>query len=396
LPKNKFVAKRTPAVYLNQKEKFMRYQLILVLTLLVLSTNFCTAQQKQTSQNPENINKIATLENPRAAHTATLLKNGNVLIVGGMQKNGVFYDEAEIFDPSENSFTTLKNKMTKRRVSHTATLLEDGRVLVVGGWSNRNAPENTAEIFDPKTNEFTAVGNTQFRRSGHSSTLLDNGKVLIAGGNNGERSLSEAEVFDPKTNSFELVGKMKTARAIHTATKLSDDRILLTGGEVKRNSVISDAEIFDPETSSFKQVSNKMNAVRYKHDAVLLADGSVLIFGGSDENDTRGKLKSAEIFDPAKETFTPTKDMNFARFKISKTAALLENGKVLIAGGNEQAEIFDPATRSFEQVSGNLGKSFHYASVTLLKDGRALILGGYEFIKGGEPTSTDQAWIFKI
>jgi hypothetical protein len=139
-----------------------------------------------------------------------------------------------------------------------------------------------------------------------------------------------------------------------------------------------------------------MNTIRYKHDAVLLADGNVLIFGGSDQRDRGGKVKSAEIFNPEKQTFTPTNNMNFARFKISETATLLSNGKVLIAGGSETAEIYNPETKSFEQVSGSLGKSLHYASVTLLKDGRALILGGYEFVRGGEPNSTKQAWIFRI
>lgn len=88
--------------------------------------------------------------------------------------------------------------------------------------------------------------------------------------------------------------------------------------------------------------------------------------------------------------------MNFARFKINETAVLLPNNKVLIAGGSEEAEVFDPAAKSFERVSGSLGKSLHYSSVTLLKDGRALIVGGYEFVESGEPTSTNQAWIFKI
>ncbi len=88
--------------------------------------------------------------------------------------------------------------------------------------------------------------------------------------------------------------------------------------------------------------------------------------------------------------------MNFARYKIRDTAVVLPNEKVLIAGGSEKPEIFNPETKSFERVSGELGKTLHFASVTLLKDGRALILGGYEFVKGGEPTSTNQAWIFRI
>ncbi|MGI8668960.1 MAG: Kelch repeat-containing protein, partial [Aridibacter sp.] len=356
----------------------MRYQIILVVSVLIFSANACTAQKIQNVQSYGNISKIAALENARAAHTATRLLSGDVLVGGGMQKNGVFYDDAEIFNPSKNSFTTLKNKMTKKRVSHTATLLKDGRVLIVGGWSNRNDPENTAEIYEPKIQKFIAVGNTKFARSGHSSTLLENGRVLIAGGYDGERNLSEAELFDPETNTFEFIGKMNTARNVHSATKLKNSKILLTGGEIKRDEIALSAEIFDPKTNHFIKVSAKMNAVRYKHDAVLLSDGNVLIFGGSDEKDQGGKLNSAEIFNPEKQTFTPTKDMNFARFKIAETATLLENGKVLIAGGNVEAEIFNPETRSFEKVSGSLGKSLHYSSVTLLKDGRALILGGYE------------------
>lgn len=375
----------------------MRYQLILVLIFFVLSANACTAQKKQiVGNNYGNISKIAALDKARAAHTATRLADNNVLIVGGMQKNGVFYDEAEIFQPNKNSFLKLKNKMIKNRVSHTATLLKDGRVLIVGGWSNRNDPENTAEIYEPKTQNFVRVGDTKFPRSGHSSTLLKNGKVLIAGGYNGSRNLSEAELFNPKTNTFEATGKMQSVRNVHTATKLKNGGVLLAGGEIRRGEIASDAEIFNPNTNEFTKISAKMNDLRYKHDAVLLADGNILVFGGSDSRDFGGRLKSAEIFDVEKQTFTKATDMNFARFKISETAVVLPSGKVLIAGGSENAELYNPATKSFEKVSGSLGKSLHYATVTLLKDGRALILGGYEFVRGGEPTSTNQAWIFKI
>ena len=374
----------------------MRYQLTFVIAFLVLSINNCTAQKMQSVKSGENIREITTLNSARAAHTATRLTDNNVLIVGGMRKDGELYDDAELFNPNTETFTNVKHKLSKKRVSHTATLLNDGRVLIVGGWSNRSKPENTAEIYEPKTRKFIAVGNTKFARSGHSSTLLENGKVLIAGGFDGERNLSEAELFNPETNTFETIRKMQNVRNVHSATTLKDGRILLTGGEIKLGEIAEDAEIFNPKTNSFAKISAKMNHVRYKHDAVLLADGNVLIFGGSDEKDMRGKLKSAEIFDTEKETFTPISDMNFARFKINETAVLLANKKVLIAGGSEEAEIFSPDTKSFEKVSGSLGKSLHYASVTLLKDGRALILGGYEFVKNGEPTSTNQAWIFKI
>lgn len=374
----------------------MKLTCTLSLFLLVISTAVCNAQQKPVSANAGSISKTANIENARAAHTATLLSDGKVLIAGGMRKDGELYDSAELFDPAKNTFTPVSGKMVKKRVSHTATVLKDGKILLVGGWSVSSSPESSVEIFDPASKTFKAVASGKFKRSGHSATLLENGKVLIAGGSDGTRNLDEAELYDPKSNSFEFVGKMNSVRNVHAATELNDGRILITGGEVVRGTIASDAEIFNPKTNKFTPVSAKMSAVRYKHDAIRLTNGNVLVFGGSDSRDWRGKLKSAEIFNPENETFTLTNDMNFARFKISETSVMMRNGKVLIAGGNEEAEIYNPETRAFSKVSGSLGKSLHYSSVTLLNDGRALIVGGYEFVPSGEPTSTNQAWIFEI
>jgi N-acetylneuraminic acid mutarotase len=374
----------------------MHYQSVLILVISILFSNQCSAQKKLLVENNRSNNKIAVLENARAAHMATRLADGTVLIVGGMQRNGVFYDEVEVFDADINAFVKLKNKTNKKIVSHTATFLKDGRVLIAGGWSNRDKPENTAEVYDAQTQRFAAVGNLKHRRSGHSATLLENGKVLIAGGSDGDGNLIAAEVFNPETNAFESAGTMQSIRNAHSATTLKDGRVLLAGGEKKRGEISSDAELYNPRTNTFTKISAKMNAVRYKHDAVLLAVGSVLIFGGSDNRDLRGRLKSAEIYNPEKEFFSFTNDMNAARFKISETGILLKDGKVLIAGGSEAAEIFNPQTKSFSPVAGSFGRSLHYSSVTLLKDERVLILGGYEFVRSGEPTSTNQAWIFEI
>lgn len=372
----------------------MRFRITIVLAFLVFSTSVCSAQKPTTLATGGNIAKISTLEKARAAHTATRLSDGRVLIVGGVQQNETFYDDAEIFDPGENTFTTLKKRLTKKRVSHTATLLDDGRVLIVGGWSNRTSPDNTAEIYDPKSQEFALAGEMKFRRAGHSATLLTGGKVLIAGGNDGERSLDEAELFDPQSDSFEPAGRMKSARKIHTASFLQDGRVLIAGGDIGSRTIVADAEIYDPQTNQFTKLTEKMNVARYKHDAVVLSDGRVLIFGGSDARDWRGRLKSAEIFDPSKGEFETTGEMNFARFKISETAIVLRDGNVLIAGGSGMAEIFDPGSMRFKRISGNFGDSMHFATTTLLRDGRALIVGGYAYQSGAAPKSTNQAWIF--
>ncbi len=389
-----------------QRRELMNYRFGLgsILIIFVSFTASCFAQSSSVEVGPNQrlqtygkVSEIGKLSEARASHTATLLGDGKVLIAGGMERNGMFFDNADIFDPQTNSIKQIKGKMSIKRVSQTATLLRDGRVLIAGGWSNRDMPEMSAEIFDPQTETFTAVGNLSRRRAAHTETLLEDGKVLITGGFNGKESLDDAEVFDPKTNTFSVIGKMRNARLAHTATKLADGKIFLAGGEIGRGQILSSAEIFDPKTNSYSLLKNAMMVVRYKHDAILLADGRVLIFGGSDSNDWRGQHKSSEIFDPKTGGFTPTGEMNFARFKIDGTAVLLQDGKVFIGGGNERAEIFDPRTNRFTNSAGEFGMPLHFATVTRLPDGRALIVGGYgNGTREAGPVSTNRAWIFKL
>jgi len=382
----------------------MLYQFCLS-TFLAIFISFagnCSAQKNsvgsagfQQPQTSGKITEIGKLSEARAAHTATRLNDGKILIAGGMERNGVFFDDVDIFDPKTNNFARAKNKMSIKRVSHTATLLPDGKVLIVGGWSNR-LPEASAEIYNSQTETFTPIGNSLHRRSGHAATLLNNGKVLITGGFDGQNYLSEAEIFDPQNNSFTVIGKMQNARSVHSATKLANGRILMTGGEMSPGQISSSAEIFDPQTKIFT-LTKAMNAVRYKHDSVLLKGGRVLVFGGSDNRDWNGQYKSAEIFDPTTNEFKPVGEMNFARFKIDGTAVLLKDGKVFIGGGGEAAEVFNPSTNTFTKTAGEFGMPLHYASVTLLDDERALIVGGYgNGTRQTGPVSTNRAWIFRL
>src|SRR5262249_51544219 len=87
---------------------------------------------------------------PRVGHTATLLHNGRVLVVGGV--DGASTVSTEIYDPSTNSWH-LAAPLSKSREGHTATLLANGRVLVAGGWVS------AAELYDPDTDTWSPAGN---------------------------------------------------------------------------------------------------------------------------------------------------------------------------------------------------------------------------------------------
>ena len=170
--------------------------------------------------------------------------------------------------------------------------------------------------------------------------------------------------------------------------------MLITGGHKGRRAAITiytNAEIYNPASGTFTTAGN-LTVKRHKHDATLLADGRVLIVGGSDERDGNGAYRNAEVFNPANGSFTVVRNnMNTARYKLQGTAILLNNGKVLIAGGANRAEVFDPTTSSFSFADGDMGTKRLFATATLLKNGLVLITGGYT----DGPIVSANAWIYR-
>lgn len=374
--------------------------LFLMLTMTFAFVPGCRAQVATDAQkaqtNPARdgvVSSIRSMTAKRAAHTATLLDNGKVLIAGGFVAGGGGLSSAEVFDPTTKTFAAAEN-MTAARASHTATRLPNGKILIAGGYNGDYL--NSAEIFDPATNKFVSAGRMATARSGHVATLLNDGKVLLVGGTGTNWTfLSDAELYDPNTDTFTATGGMTTARESHTATLLKDGKVLITGGHKGRRSAITiytSAEIYNPKSGTFT-LSGNLTVKRHKHDATLLADGRVLIVGGSDERDGDGAYRNAEVFNPGDGTFTAVKNnMNSARYKLQGTAILLKSGKVLIAGGADRAEVFDPTTDSFSTASGDMGTKRLFATATLLKDGQVLITGGYT----DGPTVSANAWIYRV
>ena len=110
------------------------------------------------------------MEVERAAHTATLLADGRVLVTGGIRAGEAVVASAELYDPQQRA-SVPTGEMTSPRVSHTATLLRDGRVLIAGGWGAAGQVR-TAEVYDPASGRFARVGSLTVPRAGtHGDSL---------------------------------------------------------------------------------------------------------------------------------------------------------------------------------------------------------------------------------
>lgn len=147
----------------------------------------------------EDFSPAGSMAEGRKLHTATLLPDGRVLVSGGAGNPAGYGDPflatAEIWDPASGQWTAT-GPLDQWRAEHTATLLGDGRVLIVGGGAFTRDGFDTfdySEAWDPVAGSFVPAGRLATARLGHSSTRLSDGRVLVVGG-----TLLEARRAQPR------------------------------------------------------------------------------------------------------------------------------------------------------------------------------------------------------
>jgi N-acetylneuraminic acid mutarotase len=289
--------------------------------------------------------------------------------------------------------------MAEPRAFYSLTLLDDGRVLVAGGFVRTNGIgpplgghySAGAEIYDPASDTWSPTGQLATGRAGHAAVLLEDGRVLVAGGQmvvapgSPPVTLNSAEIYDPATGAWTATAAMQVRRAEPILTLLRDGRVFVSGAARVAGPDAISAEIYDPATGAWTRVAD-MSTPRSDHIQELLDDGRVLVAGGfsGTVRAPSAYFASAEIYDPVSNTWTPTGSMSMPR--ADAEGVRLENGQVMAIGGNmaisvpatrtNSAEIYDPATGQWRLTAGAMSDPKVDHAVTLLKDGQVLAAGG--------------------
>lgn len=329
----------------------------------------------------------APLRSARALHSATLLKDGRVLIAGGGTPETPLRT-AEVWDFAKGCSTLLY--MNEARLGHTATLLADGRVLVLGGgFGSQSAAANSAEIFDPASGSFRRAGSPAVPRADHAAVRLGDGRVLIVGGDVsgvGASPVAAAEIYNPVSGQFTKVADMTIPRRPFGVVVMENGKVLVAGGTTSGREVSNHAEVFDPANSSWASVA-PMNSRRDKFTAALLPGGRVLVAGGSNDDQV---LATTEIFDSQTLQFTNGPGMGTTRQKV--VSVTLPNGDVLVIGGATPPlfERFSILNNRFDPVDGAPALMRLFSAGVLLNDGTVWVSGGYA--SGG---SSQAAWLIR-
>ena len=266
----------------------------------------------------------------RISPTVTLLLDGRILVVGGYggpyQYASSAVATAEIWDPTTEGWT-MTGSMANARVGHTAVLLADGRVAIMGG-AGPDGGVAAVEVWDPATGRFSGAGSLAPPRFGHAAVLLDDGRVLVAAGRDYTTGdgLGRVEIWDPSSLQLTGLTDLLDAPGAVGLIRLPDGRIFVTGAYVVPYGPANFAGVMILSPSGGPGGSAQLLEQREAHATTLLADGRVLATGG--RSSTGEVLASVELWDPADGQFHRAPPL--PRGVANHGAILLADGRVLI------------------------------------------------------------------
>lgn len=256
---------------------------------------------------------------PVAAPAAQLLSNGKVLVAGGLAYQIAPTAAAELYDPATQRFKPAHG-MRVPRGRFALVALTEGTVLALGG----NPTDPRCEQFEPATESWALIASMHFPHFPSGAVALGGSKFLAVGPRGDYDGGGFAEVYDAASDEWTVVGVPSQTPTRFTLNAAGPGKALLVGDR-------QTAEIFDLATGNWK-TTPPLSTPRTDHGAVTLDDGNVIVAGGGGIPPwSSGRLKSAEVYEPALDTWTEIGPM--VSTHIYPTATLLKDRRVLISGG---------------------------------------------------------------
>lgn len=313
----------------------------------------------------------------RAAHTATTLSTGEVLVAGGCVRDGCSVATAETFIVARDGTSVIRGPdLAGPRDGHTAHVLADGNVILIAGYVGEGEPPlSSIELFEAPSRGLRRLDDLDQRRGGHASALLAGDRVLVVGGWIARRTYTRsAEIVDVPSGSVTEARPLPVALHAMDAVTLADGRVLVTGGQLEGGEGTDGAWIYDESADSWSE-TGPMLSRRFKHFSLLLPDETVLVIGGT--TDDRQILATTEIYDPVSGQFVPGPDLVEPRYKLPGGAVVVDGTHVVVGGGGQTIERIDLVDRT-STVLEDLGSQGSFATTTALGGGGVLVLGGYD------------------
>lgn len=265
--------------------------------------------------------------------------------------------------------------MQAARDAHTATLLRTGELLVTGGFSREGRPPLAgAELFDPRSGVWTPTQPMRLGRGGHDAARLGDGRVVVVGGWIGpSHYTATTEIYDPATRRFKPGPRLPQAVDGLSAVSLADGAVLVTGGQVSPGQGTAGAVVISTD-GTMTEVGPMLHA-RFKHTTVRLRSGRVLIIGGTSNDEDL--LATTELYDPRTRQFTAGPTMSAGRYKLNGSATLLPDGRVVVAGGGPGVELIDVKQGTSKRIDALGSTRASFSTISII--GSTLrVIGGYD------------------
>jgi len=296
------------------------------------------------------------LSHPRAYAAAVALPDGEILVVGGLDRDDpqITNTESELVNVKTGAVTVLRERLIGR-LHQTMTRALGDRVVVSGGVVFKTThwdPVDNVDIYLPLERKWLSASSLLDARSDHAATAMLNGNVIVTGGNQGPRLLQSAEIYDVKNDRWLRASPLPAPRTAHSMFTLRDGRVLVAGGVDPSGHATDTTFIYNPPADQWSE-GPRMVLPRVQHAAVTLAKGDILFIGGDGAASGTSERYVADL----------------GRFVTSGTlvdprqgaqAAALPDGRVVVVGGmpprNDEfaplrsAEIWDPATERWTEL----------------------------------------------